>query len=121
MTSQALTGHADGGPRTIPQRLAAPRPSVSFEFMPPKDDAGEAVLWEAIERLEPFAPDFVSVTYGAGGSSQDRTLRITEEIGRRTSLTAMAHLTCVSQTTDDLREVLAVSYTHLTLPTKRIV
>jgi methylenetetrahydrofolate reductase (NADPH) len=108
MTSQAPTGIAGGAPRaTIPQRLAAPRPSVSFEFMPPKDDAGEAVLWEAIERLEPFAPDFVSVTYGAGGSSQDRTLRITEEIGRRTSLTAMAHLTCVSQTTDDLREVLA--------------
>lgn len=74
--------------------------------MPPKDDVGEAVLWEAIERLEPFAPDFVSVTYGAGGSSQDRTLRITEEIGRRTSLTAMAHLTCVSQSVDDLREVL---------------
>ena len=108
MTTQALTGIAGGTSRgTIPQRLAAPRPSVSFEFMPPKDDAGEAVLWEAIERLEPFAPDFVSVTYGAGGSSQDRTLRITEEIGRRTSLTAMAHLTCVSQTTDDLRTVLA--------------
>ncbi|WP_225212961.1 methylenetetrahydrofolate reductase [NAD(P)H] [Janibacter melonis] len=92
---------------TIPQRLSSTRPSISFEFMPPKDDAGEAVLWEAIARLEPFAPDFVSVTYGAGGSSQDRTLRVTEQIGQRTSLTAMAHLTCVSQSVDDLREVLA--------------
>ena len=96
---------APGG--TIPQRLSSTRPSISFEFMPPKDDAGEAVLWEAIARLEPFAPDFVSVTYGAGGSSQDRTLRVTEQIGERTSLTAMAHLTCVSQSVDDLREVLA--------------
>ncbi|WP_201467152.1 methylenetetrahydrofolate reductase [NAD(P)H] [Janibacter melonis] len=96
---------APGG--TIPQRLSSTRPSISFEFMPPKDDAGEAVLWEAIARLEPFAPDFVSVTYGAGGSSQDRTLRVTEQIGQRTSLTAMAHLTCVSQSVDDLREVLA--------------
>ena len=92
---------------TIPQRLSSTRPSISFEFMPPKDDAGEAVLWEAIARLEPFGPDFVSVTYGAGGSSQDRTLRVTEQIGQRTSLTAMAHLTCVSQSVDDLREVLA--------------
>lgn len=92
---------------TIPQRLSSTRPSISFEFMPPTDDAGEAVLWAAIERLEPFAPDFVSVTYGAGGSSQDRTLRVTEQIGQRTSLTAMAHLTCVSQSVDDLREVLA--------------
>ncbi|WP_354586676.1 methylenetetrahydrofolate reductase [NAD(P)H] [Janibacter sp. UYMM211] len=96
---------APGG--TIPQRLSSTRPSISFEFMPPKDDAGEAVLWEAIARLEPFGPDFVSVTYGAGGSSQDRTLRVTEQIGQRTSLTAMAHLTCVSQSVDDLREVLA--------------
>lgn len=105
MVAAMTSPSAPGG--TIPQRLSSTRPSISFEFMPPKDDAGEAVLWEAIARLEPFAPDFVSVTYGAGGSSQDRTLRVTEQIGQRTSLTAMAHLTCVSQSVDDLREVLA--------------
>ncbi|MET4076941.1 methylenetetrahydrofolate reductase (NADPH) [Janibacter sp. UYMM211] len=105
MVAAMTSPSAPGG--TIPQRLSSTRPSISFEFMPPKDDAGEAVLWEAIARLEPFGPDFVSVTYGAGGSSQDRTLRVTEQIGQRTSLTAMAHLTCVSQSVDDLREVLA--------------
>lgn len=96
----------EGAVDTITHRLSGTRPTVSFEFMPPKDDAGEAALWTALEQLEAVGPDFVSVTYGAGGSSQDRTMRITEEIARRTSLTAMAHLTCVAQSVEDLREVL---------------
>lgn len=93
-------------PAAISQCLRADRPSVSFEFMPPKDDAGELALWEAIEALKAIDPDFVSVTYGAGGSSQDRTLRVTEAIGTRTSLTAMAHLTCVAQSVSAVRDVL---------------
>ncbi|WP_106818930.1 methylenetetrahydrofolate reductase [NAD(P)H] [Janibacter massiliensis] len=93
-------------PETIPARLRADHVSVSFEFFPPKDDAGEDVLWEAIRRLERVSPDFVSVTYGAGGTTQDRTVRITEEISRRTSLTAMAHLTCVGKSVRELEDVL---------------
>lgn len=100
-------GRPDAAVGTIRRRLSDTRPSVSFEFMPPKDDAGEQALWQALEQLQAVEPDFVSVTYGAGGSSQDRTLRITEEIGRRTSLTTMAHLTCVAQSVEDLRGVLA--------------
>lgn len=83
------------------------RPSISFEFFPPKDDAGEAVLWEAIRRLEPLTPAFVSVTYGAGGSSRDRTTRITRRIAQDTTLTPMAHLTCVGASRAELRKVIA--------------
>lgn len=91
--------------RSIPQALAGPQPSVSFEFFPPKDDAGEQQLWEAIRRLEKVRPTFVSVTYGAGGSTRDRTIRVTERIARETSLTPMAHLTCVGHSVTELRAV----------------
>ena len=80
--------------------------SFSFEFFPPKDDAGEEQLWRAIGELEPYAPTFVSVTYGAGGSSRDKTLRITGRIASETSLTAMAHLTCVGHTREELSAIL---------------
>jgi methylenetetrahydrofolate reductase (NADPH) len=83
------------------------RPSISFEFFPPKDDTGEAVLWQAIRRLEPLNPSFVSVTYGAGGSSRDRTTRITQRIAQDTTLTPMAHLTCVGASRAELRQVIA--------------
>lgn len=69
--------------------------SVSFEFFPPKTGAAEDRLWSAIEKLEPFAPDFVSVTYGAGGSTRERTHRTVERMARETSFTPAAHLTCV--------------------------
>ncbi|KRE40206.1 methylenetetrahydrofolate reductase [NAD(P)H] [Knoellia sp. Soil729] len=92
-------------PRSIPALLAGKRPSVSFEFFPPKDDASEAVLWDAIRRLERVRPDFVSVTYGAGGSTQDRTVRVTERIARETTLTPLAHLTCVGASVEDIRRV----------------
>lgn len=78
---------------------------MSFEFFPPKDDASEAALWDAIRRLERVRPDFVSVTYGAGGSTQDRTVRVTERIARETTLTPLAHLTCVGASVEDIRRV----------------
>ena len=91
----------------IQELIATGRPSISFEFFPPKDDAGEAVLWQAIRRLEPLNPTFVSVTYGAGGSSRDRTTRITQRIAQDTTLTPMAHLTCVGASRAELRRVIA--------------
>ena len=86
----------------------SPRPSISFEFFPPKDDAGESTLWDAIRRLESVRPDFVSVTYGAGGSNQDRTVRVTERIARETTLTPLAHLTCVGASVAALRQVVGL-------------
>lgn len=80
--------------------------SFSFEFFPPKDDAGEAQLWQAIRELEPYKPTFVSVTYGAGGSTRDTTVRITGRIAAETSLTPMAHLTCVGHTRGELEGIL---------------
>ncbi|HEY0890127.1 MAG TPA: methylenetetrahydrofolate reductase [NAD(P)H] [Nocardioides sp.] len=80
--------------------------SFSFEFFPPKDEVGEAQLWAAIEALEPVRPTFVSVTYGAGGSTRDTTVRITERIARETSLLPMAHLTCVGHTVAEIETVL---------------
>ena len=78
----------------------------SFEFFPPKDQAGEERLWAAMEALEPIAPDFISVTYGAGGSTRDRTIRITSQITERTSIPTVAHLTCVGSTRGELIEIL---------------
>src|SRR3954469_12570503 len=80
--------------------------SFSFEFFPPRDEAGEAQLWQAIRELEPYRPTFVSVTYGAGGSTRDSTVRITGRIAAETSLTPMAHLTCVGHTRAELETIL---------------
>ncbi len=85
--------------------LGAGRPSYSFEFFPPKDDDGEIRLWRAIRELEPLGPSFVSVTYGAGGSNRDRTVRITGRIAAETTLTPVGHLTCVGHSRDELRSV----------------
>lgn len=79
--------------------------AFSFEFFPPGDAEGEQVLWRSINELEPLAPTFVSVTYGAGGSTRDRTLAITGRIARETSLLPMAHLTCVGHTTAELERI----------------
>ena len=83
------------------------RMTVSVEFFPPKDDAGEARLWEASSALETIAPDFISVTYGAGGSTRDRTIQITKEITKRTGRSTVAHLTCVGSTKEELIEILS--------------
>ena len=80
--------------------------SFSLEFFPPKDEAGESRLWSALSQLQPLAPDFVSVTYGAGGSTRDRTIRVTSEITKRTSIPTVAHLTCVGATKSELIEIL---------------
>ena len=78
---------------TVRDRLAAPGPHFSVEFMPPRNDADEDVLWRAVRRLEPLRPAFVSVTYGAGGSHRERTIRITQRIAEETTLVPVAHLT----------------------------
>ncbi len=91
--------------RSIPQVLREQGVSYSFEFFPPKDDAAEQALWEAVRRLERLRPTFVSVTYGAGGSTRDRTVRVTGRIARETTLTPMAHLTCVGASVAQLRQV----------------
>jgi methylenetetrahydrofolate reductase (NADPH) len=91
-------------PSTVAELLAeGVRPTMSFEFFPPKDDAGTAVLLESISALQPLQPDFVSVTYGATGSSRERTLDATGLISERTDAITMGHLTCVSQSIDELR------------------
>jgi methylenetetrahydrofolate reductase (NADPH) len=91
---------------SIRELLAQGRRSFSFEFFPPKDEAGEQQLWQAIEALEPYRPSFVSVTYGAGGSTRDKTIEITSRIARDTSLTPVAHLTCVGHTRAELERIL---------------
>ncbi len=78
---------------------------VSFEFFPPKDEAAEAKLWQTIKRLEPLQPRFVSVTYGADGSTRDRTHRIVKRIQDETSLVGAPHLTCVGATKEEVLEV----------------
>jgi methylenetetrahydrofolate reductase (NADPH) len=80
--------------------------SFSFEFFPPKDEAGEDQLWNAIRALEPYRPTFVSVTYGAGGSTRNKTVAITGRIARETSMVPMAHLTCVGHTREELEAIL---------------
>ena len=80
--------------------------TFSLEFFPPKDEAGETRLWSALSQLQPLAPDFVSVTYGAGGTTRDRTIRVTSEITKRTSIPTVAHLTCVGATKNELIEIL---------------
>lgn len=81
--------------------------SFSFEFFPPKTAEGEVQLWQAIRDLEPYRPTFVSVTYGAGGTTRDTTVQITGRIARETSLLPMAHLTVVGHTEAELRQILA--------------
>lgn len=86
--------------------MAIRETKYSFEFFPPKDQAGEERLWAAMSVLEPIAPDFISVTYGAGGSTRDRTIRITSQITEHTSIPTVAHLTCVGSTRGELIEIL---------------
>jgi methylenetetrahydrofolate reductase (NADPH) len=81
-------------------------PCFSFEFFPPKTDAGTTNLLQTLEDLAPLEPGFVSVTYGAGGSTRDRTVDLVTRIKRDTGIEAMAHLTCLGHTREELRELL---------------
>jgi methylenetetrahydrofolate reductase (NADPH) len=91
---------------SLAAHLRARRPSFSFEFFPPKDDEGEEVLWNTIADLESLDPTFVSVTYGAGGTSQERTVRVTARIAQQTGMRAIGHLTLVAQSKGEIESVL---------------
>ncbi len=86
--------------------LAVPEPCFSFEFFPPKTDDGTRALLETVAALRPLEPSFVSVTYGAGGSTRARTREVVSRIRKELSVEAMAHLTCVGATREELAQVL---------------
>ncbi len=92
--------------RSIRDLLATGEPVFSFEFSPPKTDEAGRQLWQALRELESLHPSFVSITYGAGGSTRDRTVDITERIGTETTLLPLAHLTAVDHSIADLRRVI---------------
>jgi len=86
--------------------FGAGAPVISFEFFPPKTEEGVETLFRTVKELRPCRPSFVSVTYGAGGSTRDRTLELVARIQRDLGITTMAHLTCVGSTKDEIRETL---------------
>ena len=90
---------------SVLERIRIGRPVFSVEFMPPRDDEDEQRLWRAIRELESLDPAFVSVTYGAGGSRRDRTIRTTGRVAQETTLVPMAHLTAVDHSVAELRNV----------------
>jgi methylenetetrahydrofolate reductase (NADPH) len=95
----------DTAATTRPARSQRAPVRVSFEFFPPADEAMERTLWASLERLAPLGPRFVSVTYGADGSTRERTHNIVTRIQRETSLTAAPHLTCVGASRDEVLDI----------------
>jgi methylenetetrahydrofolate reductase (NADPH) len=90
----------------IAEKLRTQRPFFSFEFFPPKSDEAEKNLFEAVETLKPLDPGFVSITYGAGGSTRTRTVEVAKRLRTEAGFDVMAHMTCAGATTADLRAVL---------------
>src|ERR1035438_1987052 len=90
----------------ISQMLSGGQPLFSFEFFPPKDEAAAAVLMETVEHLKTLKPDFVSVTYGAGGSTRAKTIELVARIKNKIGIEAMAHLTCVGHSKTEVRAIL---------------
>jgi methylenetetrahydrofolate reductase (NADPH) len=90
----------------IIDKLRRENTAFSFEFFPPKDEAGVEQLFETVSELKPYAPTYVSVTWGAGGSTRRLTIDLVRRIQQETGIDAMAHLTCVGATKDDIRDVL---------------
>ena len=86
----------------IDRILGQGQPTVSFEFFPPKTDAGFAALFRTIDELRPIRPSYVSVTYGAGGSTRAKTVELVERIQRDLGIRSMAHLTCVGHTQTEI-------------------
>jgi len=94
-----------GGYPAIGDLVRTSGPTFSFEFFPPRTEEGERQLWKAIRELEPLRPSFVSITYGAGGSTRDNTVAATERVATDTTLLPMAHLTAVNHSVAELRNV----------------
>jgi methylenetetrahydrofolate reductase (NADH) len=90
----------------IGELIKGPAPTFSFEFFPPKTRDGERLLWQAIRELESLQPSFVSITYGAGGTTRDTTVSVTERVATETTLLPMAHLTAVNHSVAELRNVI---------------
>jgi len=116
MIANKLPNEADMSLEQLQQRLSetplSARPSVSFEFFPPKDEQMERTLWESVQRLLPLRPRFVSVTYGADGSTRTRTHNIVTQIQKVTPLMAAPHLTCVGAAREEILEIARNYWAH---------